>query len=227
MWLLLSLPLLRSYRQRYFVERRPRAVAESFRRLGRTLANVKRKRIFFCFCWHSFSISTACTPLLIWLQLTAPRWVLIRPGLLLALLVLQVVAFPCSIFFGRLAVRYRAEQLILVCILAYFGIALFAMILSTQAQFWVLAVLVGIFQGGVQALSRSYFTKIIPAEQSGEYFGLMDICGKGASFLGTTLVGVVSQATGDIHLGVGVIAVLFAVGAVLFCLAVRVPPEKA
>ena len=91
----------------------------------------------------------------------------------------------------------------------------------------VLAVLVGIFQGGVQALSRSYFTKIIPAEQSGEYFGLMDICGKGASFLGTTLVGVVSQATGDIHLGVGVIAVLFAVGAVLFCLAVRVPPEKA
>ena len=106
-------------------------------------------------------------------------------GLLLALLVLQVVAFPCSIFFGRLAVRYRAEQLILVCILAYFGIALFAMILSTQAQFWVLAVLVGIFQGGVQALSRSYFTKIIPAEQSGEYFGLMDICGKGASFLGT------------------------------------------
>ena len=145
---------------------------------------------------------------------------------MLALLVLQVVAFPCSIFFGRLAVRYRAEQLILVCILAYFGIALFAMILSTQAQFWVLAVLVGIFQGGVQALSRSYFTKIIPAEQSGEYFGLMDICGKGASFLGTTLVGVVSQATGDIHLGVGVIAVLFAVGAVLFCLAVRVPPEK-
>ena len=85
-------------------------------------------------------------------------------NVLLALLVLQVVAFPCSIFFGRLAVRYRAEQLILVCILAYFGIALFAMILSTQAQFWVLAVLVGIFQGGVQALSRSYFTKIIPAE---------------------------------------------------------------
>ena len=55
----------------------------------------------------------------------------------------------------------------------------------------------------------------------------MDICGKGASFLGTTLVGVVSQATGDIHLGVGVIAVLFAVGGVFFCVAVRVPPQKA
>ena len=144
----------------------------------------------------------------------------------MALLVLQIVAFPCSIFFGRIAVKYRAEHLILVCILAYFGIALFAMLLSTQTQFWVLAVLVGMFQGGVQALSRSYFTKIIPVEQSGEYFGLMDICGKGASFLGTTLVGVVSQATGDIHLGVGVIAVLFALGAVLFRVAVRVPSEK-
>lgn len=220
-WLLLSLPLLRSYRQRYFVERRPRAVAERFRRLGRTLANVKREKNIFLFLLAFFFYIDGVYTIIDMATAYGTALGFDTAGLLLALLVLQVVAFPCSIFFGRLAVRYRAEQLILVCILAYFGIALFAMILSTQAQFWVLAVLVGIFQGGVQALSRSYFTKIIPAEQSGEYFGLMDICGKGASFLGTTLVGVVSQATGDIHLGVGVIAVLFAVGAVLFCLAVR------
>ena len=226
-WLLLSLPLLRSYRQRYFVERRPRAVAESFRRLGHTLANVKREKNIFLFLLAFFFYIDGVYTIIDMATAYGTALGFDTAGLLLALLVLQVVAFPCSIFFGRLAVRYRAEQLILVCILAYFGIALFAMILSTQAQFWVLAVLVGIFQGGVQALSRFYFTKIIPAEQSGEYFGLMDICGKGASFLGTTLVGVVSQATGDIHLGVGVIAVLFAVGAVLFCLAVRVPPEKA
>ena len=72
------------------------------------------------------------------------------------------------------------------------------------------------FQGGVQALSRSYYTRIIPAEQSGEYFGLMDICGKGASFVGTTLVSVVSQLTGDINKGVGMIAVLFVIGMILF-----------
>ena len=215
-WLLLSLPLLRSYRQRYFVERRPRAVAESFRRLGHTLANVKREKNIFLFLLAFFFYIDGVYTIIDMATAYGTALGFDTAGLLLALLVLQVVAFPCSIFFGRLAVRYRAEQLILVCILAYFGIALFAMILSTQAQFWVLAVLVGIFQGGVQALSRSYFTKIIPAEQSGEYFGLMDICGKGASFLGTTLVGVVSQATGDIHLGVGVIAVLFAVGSGAF-----------
>ena len=85
------------------------------------------------------------------------------------------------------------------------------------------------FQGGIQALSRSYFTKIIPAEQSGEYFGLLDICGKGASFVGTTLVGVVSQITNNINLGVGAIAVLFAVGIFFFRLTVRTEstlPEK-
>lgn len=105
-------------------------------------------------------------------------------GLLLALLVTQIVAFPFAILFGRLAQKYNTETLITVCIAAYFGIAVFAMFLHTQTQFWILAVLVGMFQGGVQALSRSYYTRIIPAEQSGEYFGLMDICGKGASFGG-------------------------------------------
>ena len=71
-------------------------------------------------------------------------------------------------------------------------------------------------QGGIQALSRSYFTKIIPAEKSGEYFGLMDICGKGASFMGTTIVSLVSQITGNINAGVGMIAVLFVAGIILF-----------
>ena len=86
------------------------------------------------------------------------------------------------------------------------------MFLATQAQFWVLAVCVGLFQGGIQALSRSHFAKLIPPEKSGEYFGILDICGKGASFIGTTLVGVVSQITGSTNMGVSVLAVVFAVG---------------
>ena len=81
--------------------------------------------------------------------------------------------------------------------------------------------LVGMFQGGIQALSRSYFTKIIPAKQSGEYFGLLDICGKGASFMGTTIVSAVSQLTGNINMGVGMISFLFAIGFLLFRYAVR------
>lgn len=99
--------------------------------------------------------------------------------LLLALLVTQIVAFPFAIIFGRLANCYKTERLITICIGAYLGIAIFAIFLREQWQFWILAILVGMFQGGIQALSRSYFAKIIPPEKSGEYFGLMDICGKG------------------------------------------------
>ena len=143
-------------------------------------------------------------------------------GLLLALLVTQIVAFPSALVFGRLSGQYPSGTLIPVCIAAYAGIALFAFFLKHQWQFWVLAVVVGMFQGGIQALSRSHFAKIIPPEKSGEYFGLFDICGKGASFLGTMIVSVGSQLTGSANVGVGSLIVLFVVGFVLF----RVSDQK-
>lgn len=80
----------------------------------------------------------------------------------------------------------------------------------------MLAVLVGMFQGGIQSLSRSYFTKIIPSEKSGEYFGLMDVCGKGASFLGTTMISVLSQWTGQVNLSLGALSIFFMLGIVFF-----------
>ena len=160
-------------------------------------------------------------------------------GLLLALLVTQIVAFPFSILFGRLASKHDTGLLLKICILSYTGIALFAVFLNSLVQFWILAVLVGMFQGGIQALSRSYLGKIIPAEESGKYYGLMDIFGKGASFVGTTLVAVVSQVTDGLEfsifgltvvnkgIAVGSLALLFVVGFVLFCIADKLCHEKA
>ena len=222
-WIGMSLPLLREYRQKHYVERQPHAIAESFRRLGRTFANVRKEKKIFIFLLAFFFYIDGVYTIIDMATAYGTALGFDTTGLLLALLVTQIVAFPFAILFGRLAQKYPTENLITVCILAYTGIAVFAMFLSTQTQFWILAVLVGMFQGGVQALSRSYFTKIIPAAQSGEYFGLMDICGKGASFVGTTLVGVVSQATNNINLGVGVIAILFVVGIFCFRKAVNLP----
>ena len=103
------------------------------------------------------------------------------------------------------------------------------MFLAKLWQFWVLAVLVGMFQGGIQALARSYLGKIIPAERSGEFYGLMDICGKGASFMGTTLVAFVSQITAGMeieifglhlqneNMAVGSLIILFIIGYIVFC----------
>ena len=222
-WLGFTLPLLRRYEQKHFVERQPHAIRESFARLSRTLASVRQEKKIFLFLLAFFFYIDGVYTIIDMATAYGEALGLDSTGLLLALLLTQVVAFPFAILFGRLARKFSGDQLIPLCILAYFGIAVFAMFLRTQAQFWMLAVLVGMFQGGIQALSRSYFARIIPSSQSGEYFGLLDICGKGASFMGTTVVSVVSQITGNISLGVGMIALLFLVGLILFRQASRIP----
>lgn len=219
-WLLMSLPLLKNYEQKYYVEKKPHAIAQSFKRLGETFKNMKEEKQVFMFLLAFFFYIDGVYTIIDMATAYGSALGLDSTGLILALLVTQIVAFPCAIIFGNLSYRIRTEKLIIVCIFAYLGIAIFAVFLKTQFQFWILAILVGMFQGGIQALSRSYFTKIIPEEHSGEYFGLMDICGKGASFVGTTIVSIVSQLTGNISMGVGMIAILFCIGIVVFLKAV-------
>ena len=226
-WLGMSLPLIKQYEQKYYVEKQPHAVAQSFKRLGSTFKNIKEEKHVFMFLLAFFFYIDGVYTIIDMATAYGSALGLDSTGLLLALLVTQIVAFPCAILFGRLSYKFKTEKLIMVCILAYLGIAIFAISLKTQTQFWILAVLVGMFQGGIQALSRSYFTKIIPEERSGEYFGLMDICGKGASFVGTTVVSVVSQISGNINVGVGMIAILFAIGTVVFLKAVSMNKQNA
>ncbi len=221
-WVVMSLPLLKTYRQKYYVEKPTYVVRESFARLGRTLKNVRQEKKIFMFLLAFFFYIDGVYTIIDMATAYGAALGLDSTGLLLALLLTQIVAFPFAILFGRLSRRYEAEKLITVCIAAYFGIAVFAIFLTSQTQFWILAVLVGMFQGGIQALSRSYFTKIIPANQSGEYFGLMDILGKGASFVGTTFVGLISQLTGSVNKGVGTIALMFILGMIVFRYAVKV-----
>lgn len=226
-WVGMSLPLLKTYRQKYYVEKKPHAFAESFRRIGSTFKNIKKEKRIFIFLLAFFFYIDGVYTIIDMATAYGSALGLDSTGLLLALLLTQIVAFPFAILFGRLAQKYSAASLITVCITAYLSISVFAVFLHTQAQFWVLAVFVGMFQGGVQALSRSYFTKIIPAQQSGEYFGLLDICGKGAAFIGTTIVSAVSQLTGDISKGVAMLAVLFVIGIVLFRYAVKLNKDYA
>ena len=215
-WMALSLPLLRNYRQIHYVAENTHIVSNSFCRLGTTLKNISKEKHILWFLIAFFFCIDGVYTIIEMATAYGQALGLNSSGLLIALLVTQLVAFPCAIVFGRLAQRYPSRNLITVCIVAYLGISIFALQLDTQWEFWFLAVCVGMFQGGIQALSRSYFAKIIPPEKSGEYFGIMDICGKGASFLGTTLVSVVSQISGSINIGVGSISVVFVIGLICF-----------
>ena len=215
-WLLTTLPLLKSYKQLHYVEVEKHAVRQSFARIGHTLRHLPEDKQVFWFLLAFFCYIDGVYTIIDMATAYGTALGLDTTGLLLALLVTQIVAFPSALIFGRLSNKYPSAKLIPVCIAAYAGIAVFAFFLTQQWQFWVLAFVVGMFQGGVQALSRSHFAKIIPPEKSGEYFGLFDICGKGASFLGTMIVSVGSQLTGSANVGVGSLIVLFIVGFVLF-----------
>ena len=218
-WIGASIPLLKSYQQKHYVERQPKAVQNSFKRLGDTLKNIKNEKKIFLFLIAFFFYIDGVYTIIDMATAYGTALGLDSTGLLLALLVTQLVAFPFAIIFGRLSKCYDVRTLITICIAAYFGIAVFAIFLKAQWQFWIMAILVGMFQGGIQALSRSYFTKIIPAEKSGEYFGLMDICGKGASFLGTTVISLIAQFTGKVNIGVGAISLFFVLGMIVFKMA--------
>lgn len=218
-WIGASIPLLKSYQQKHYVERQPKAVQNSFKRLGATLKNIRNEKKIFLFLLAFFFYIDGVYTIIDMATAYGTALGLDSTGLFLALLVTQLVAFPFAIIFGRLSKCYDVRTLITICIAAYFGIAVFAIFLKAQWQFWIMAILVGMFQGGIQALSRSYFTKIIPAEKSGEYFGLMDICGKGASFLGTTVISLIAQLTGKVNIGVGAISLFFVCGMIIFKMA--------
>ena len=215
-WLVTTLPLLKNYKQIHYVEVEEHAIRQSFARIGHTIRHLHEDKQVFWFLLAFFCYIDGVYTIIDMATAYGTALGLDTTGLLLALLVTQIVAFPSALIFGRLSSKYPSSTLIPVCIAAYAGIAVFAFFLTQQWQFWVLAVIVGMFQGGVQALSRSHFAKIIPPEKSGEYFGLFDICGKGASFLGTMIVSVGSQLTGNVNVGVGSLIVLFILGFILF-----------
>ena len=221
-WVLMTLPLLKNYRQKNFAAPPEHPIKDSFIRLGHTLRDIKKEKKIFLYLLAFFFFIDGVYTIIEMATAYGSALGLDTTGLLLALLVTQIVAFPCALIFSKFSKRYETTKLIKVCIAAYTLIALFAIQLDKQWEFWFLAVMVGMFQGAIQALARSYFAKIIPAEKSGEYFGIYDICGKGASFMGTTLVGIVAQITNIANAGVAIIAVMFVIGFVLFNKAVAV-----
>ena len=228
-WVGCSLPLLKNYRQTAFLAPTQAPVKDAFRQLWGTLKAARQEKHIFLYLLSFFFFIDGVYTIIDMATAYGAALGLDTTGLLLALLWTQFVAFPCSITFGRLSAKHDTGLLIKVCIIAYTGITVFGIFLVSQWQFWVLATLVGMFQGGVQALSRSYLGKIIPAERSGEFYGLMDIFGKGASFVGLAMVSLVSQLTAGItvdvfgitlqneNLAVGSLIILFIIGYLLFC----------
>ena len=230
-WFIFTLPLYRSYEQKHFLPKPEKPVRATFQRLGsifKELAKNKKALIFLlAFFFYIDGVHTIIKMAMsIGNDLQFENFGAVK--LVIALFVTQIVAFPCAIIFGKLSSKYSCEKLLIVCILAYTGVGVLAVFLRQEWQFWAMAVGVGMFQGGIQAMSRSYFTKIIPAEKSGEFFGLYDIFGKSAAIVGLGLITLLSsifplaEATW-INLALLPLPVLFGIGLVLFLISMKIP----
>lgn len=220
-WLAFTLPLIRTYRQRFGKERNPgdtlgKIAADAFRGLGGTMRDIARNKTILIYMIAFFFYIDGVHTVISMATSYGSALGIDSTQLVLALLVTQFVAFPSAIAYGRLAGSFGTLRMIIIAVVAYVGIVLFAaFFLKTAVEFWILAILVGLFQGGIQALSRSYFGKLIPKEHANEYYGFFDIFGRYASVMGTLLVSVVTSLTRDPSLGVLSIGILLIVGLVM------------
>ena len=220
-WLAFTVPLIRTYRQRFGKERGEgetlgKICANTFSGLVKTMGSIAKDRTLIVYMLAFFFYIDGVHTVISMATSYGAALGIDSTQLVLALLVTQFVAFPSAIAYGKLAGRFGTLRMIIAAVVAYCGIVLFAAFaLKTATEFWILAILVGLFQGGIQALSRSYFGKLVPKERSNEYYGFFDIFGRYASVMGTFLVSVITAATGSANLGVLSIGILLVVGLVL------------
>lgn len=217
-WVIMAIPLYKNVHQRYSIPRQEHVISHTFRRLGNTFKKLsKDKRMLFFIIGYFCYIDGVYT--IISMATTYGGEVGIDSNsMVLALLLTQFVAFPCSIWSGTLAKKFGSMRMIKIFILMYMGICVFGYGLDTEAEFWILAIAVGICQGGIQALSRSYYGKLIPKDESSEYFGFFDVFGKFADFFGPLIIAACAYFLNDSKYGVLSLIVLFIAGFILISL---------
>jgi len=219
-WLILSLPILRNVNQKYYVKVSKHPLKDSISRLIETFMHIKGYKHVFMFLIAYFFYIDGVDTIISMATAYGVDIGLNSVMLILAILMIQIVAFPFAIFYGKWADKFNAKNMLFTGIVVYCVITLTAFFLplieslkSKTILFWILAFLVATSMGGVQALSRSYFGRLIPAERSAEFFGFYNIFGKFAAILGPFLVGVTGRISGHTRYGVLSLFILFVAGA--------------
>lgn len=212
-WVLFTVPLFRNVHQTHCKQRPDHLIKDTFSGLVGTLKNIWREKSLRYFMLAYFFYIDGVHTIIKMSTSYGTDLGIDSTQLVLALLVTQFVAFPSAIIYGRLGTKFGTKKMLLIGVAAYCCITLFAaFFLQSAVEFWILAIMVGMFQGGIQALSRSEFGKLVPKEHANEYFGFFDIFGKYAAVMGTFLVSFITQLTGQANLGVLSLALLFVVG---------------
>lgn len=216
-WGAFTIPMIKNVHQVFGLETEEGIIVKSFKRMSNTIKNIKEHKPIMMFLIAYFFYIDGVGTIIKMATSYGYDLGIGAIDLLVVLLATQFVAFPFTILYGKLAKKYGARKIIGMGIITYILICIYAIFLETTLDFWILAMLVGTAQGGIQALSRSYYGRLIPAkENANEFFGFYDVFGKFAAIMGPTLLGLVAQITGKTNLGVFSVIILFIIGGIAF-----------
>lgn len=226
-WGLLTIPMIKDVKQRYYLETEPKVIVNSFKRMATTFKNVKQHKIVVTFLIAYFlyidGVDTIIKMVVPYATSVLGNDSLNTFTLLGILLVIQIIAFPCAILYGNLAKKFSTKSMVIVGIITYIISCIAAFYITSVWHIFILGALIGSAQGGIQALSRSYYAKIIPKENSNEFFGFYNIFGKFAAIIGPTVMSLTTTLTGNARYSILGIIPLFTVGLMVFLL---LPKEK-
>lgn len=214
-WGLFTIPMLKNVNQVHYIPREKNSLKKSIARLTFTIKNIKKHKAIFVFLLAYFFYNDGVGTII---RMAAVFGADVGVGsidLLVILLATQFAAFPFALLYGKLATMYSGKTMLLVAVSIYVVICVYAYQIDSTLDFWILAMMVSSSQGGIQALSRSYFGRLIPKNRSSEFFGIYNIFGRFSSILGPTLVGIISQTTGNTRYGVFSVIVFFLIGGFL------------
>ena len=224
-WFIFTVPYWLYVSQKSFIEKPKNPVKDSFIRLWGTIKRIgEHKQVFLFLLAYFFYIDGVGTIIKMATAIGSDMG-LDSNSLIVILLIVQIVAFPFSLFYGYLSKRFGNKKTLFLGIGTYILICVMALWLNSYTDFLILAILIGTAQGGVQSLSRSLFGQLIPANRANEFFGFYNIFGKFSSILGTTLLGITAQMTGNSLDGVFSLIILFLIGSVLLFF-VKLPTQK-
>ncbi|MBA5729379.1 MFS transporter [Aerococcaceae bacterium INB8] len=218
-WFIFTIPYWKNVNQVNYLEKTEGIIQTTVKSLTATVKELKKYPHIYLFLFGYFFYIDGVGTIIAMATSVGTDLGLSANELIIMLLVVQIVAFPCSIMYGYLARRFGTRTMLFVGIATYIVICIFGLSLDSFTDFMILAVLVGTAQGGIQGLSRSYFGQIIPREKSNQFYGFYNIFGKFSSVLGTTILGVVAQITGDSLKGLFALIVQFSIGAILLYMA--------
>lgn len=226
-WGYYSLPMLKNVEQKHYIEKPKNWISHGFKNVFKTFKKLAREpKILFFLIGYFLYIDVVGTIIKSATNIGKELEVTDNITLVILVLLVQFIAFPCAILFGNLAKKIGEVKMLTVGILIYITACVLGFFIDNKIDLFVFAGLVGLAQGGIQAVSRSYYSKLIPKEHSGDYFGFFNIFGKFAAIIGPIILGLAKDYTGEVRFGILSLVPLLIIGLIFLLISGFKKPKK-